>query len=246
MFGRIALAGTVIGASAAVGLAVARREWRTWGIDPLEATRALPGDDLVADANAVETRGIDLDAPPEAVWPWLVQMGYGRAGWYSYDAIDVNQSSSRVIAPDMETPAVGDIMPTHPGGGFVIKAIEPTQALVLYVDREIASRQATEHPLESASPNVRATGRFMDAASDGDFAASWSFVLEPTGSGGTRLIERARARMEAPRGAAALLRPILGFGVFVMMRRQLLGIRDRVHAMTRAAEGGAVSTPAAI
>ena len=236
MFGRIVLVGTAISASAAAGFVVARREWRTWGIDADEAARALPGDDLVADATAVETRGIDLDAPPEAVWPWLVQMGYGRAGWYSYDSIDMDQASSRVISPDIATPVVGDVMPTHPGGGFVIKAIEPGRALVLYMDREIASRQATEH-LEPASQNVRATGRFMDAAAGGDFAASWSFVLEPTGSGGTRLIERARARMETPQGATAFLRPIFGFGVFVMMRRQLLGIRERVRS-TRPFEGG--------
>src|SRR5688572_30638764 len=76
MFGRIVLVGTAISASAAAGFVVARREWRTWGIDADEAARALPGDDLVADATAVETRGIDLDAPPEAVWPWLTQMGY--------------------------------------------------------------------------------------------------------------------------------------------------------------------------
>ena len=237
MFGRIALVGTAISATAAAGFVVARREWMTWGIDPDEAGRALPGDDLVADATAVETRGIDLDAPPETVWPWLTQMGYGRAGWYSYDTIDMDRASARDVAPDVGTLALGDIMPTHPGGGFVIRAIEPAHALVLYMDREIASQQATDQPLDSASTNVRATGRFLEAASSGDFAASWSFVLEPTGAGGTRLIERARARMETPQGATAFLRPILGFGVFVMMRRQLLGIRDRVRS-TRPLEGG--------
>jgi hypothetical protein len=70
----------------------------------------------------------------------------------------------------------------------------------------------------------------MDMAS-GDFAASWAFVLEPNASGGTRLIERSRARMEAPSSAATFLRPIFGFGVFVMIRRQLLGIRDRVEVV---------------
>ena len=236
MLGRIALVGTAITASAAAGFIVARREWRTWGIDPAEADGLLPGDELVADANAIETRGIDLDAPPEAVWPWLLQMGYGRAGWYSYDAIDMDQASSTTIAPDLAAPEVGDVMPTHPGGGFVIKAIEPERALVLYLDREIAAQQAADQPLDTASPNVRATGRFMDAAT-GDFAASWSFVLEPTERGGTRLIERARARMETPVGVATVLRPLLGFGVFVMMRRQLLGIRERVHAIKRPDQG---------
>ncbi len=244
MFGRIAFVGTAISASAAVAFVVARSEWRTWGVDPEEAARTLPGDDLVAGANAVETRGIDLQAPPGDVWPWLVQMGYGRAGWYSYDAIDMDRASSRDIAEGLPALEVGDIMPTHPGGGFVVKAIEPGHALVLYLDRAIALEQAAQHPAGDATPNLKATGRFMDAAS-GEFAASWAFVLEPTESGGTRLLERARARLEAPSGATTFLRPIFGFGVFVMMRRQLLGIRERVRVAKRPFNEGPAAAPSA-
>jgi hypothetical protein len=243
MFGRIALAGTVISGAAAAGFVVARQVWRTWGVDPEEADRTLPGDDLVADANAVETRGIDLDAPPHAVWPWLAQMGYGRAGWYSYDSMDMDKASARTIEPHLETPAVGDIVPTHPGGGFVVKAVEPERSLVLYMDREIAQRQAADQAVDPSPANLKAAGRFMDSAT-GDFAASWAFILTPTHSGGTRLIERARARMEAPEGARVILRPILGFGVFVMMRKQLLGIRERVHAVREPLEDRPVRSPA--
>ena len=60
----------------------------------------LPGDDLVAEASAIETRGIEINATPKEVWPWLAQMGYGRAGWYSYDALDMNlPSPSKIDRP---------------------------------------------------------------------------------------------------------------------------------------------------
>jgi len=100
MFRKIALMGTVISASAAgIAFAVARTRLHRWGVDPIEATQLLPGDELVTEPTTSDTRGIDIAAPPEQVWPWLVQMGYKRAGWYSYDAIDMNQGSSREIVP---------------------------------------------------------------------------------------------------------------------------------------------------
>ena len=91
---RIAIAGTVIGTAAGITLSRVAQWRRTWGIDPREATKPLAGDDLVPVTSAVETRGITIDAPPEAVWPWLVQMGYGRAGWYSYDQLDMKGKSA--------------------------------------------------------------------------------------------------------------------------------------------------------
>jgi hypothetical protein len=225
-------------AGAAIGFVQARAQFRRWGIDPAEANRPLPGDDIVADAEAIDTRGIDIAAPPEQVWPWLVQMGYGRAGWYSYDGLDMNHPSADRIIPEHQELAVGDIVPTHPGGGFEVKVIQPGEALVLYADRSMVDAQAaaTKDGLETASANVRATGMYLDASMRGDFRASWAFVLEPRPEGGTRLIERFRGRMDVPAeaGAAARMAPAVAgkallFGLFVMVRRQLIGIRDRAE-----------------
>ena len=73
---RIAIAGAVIGTTAGIGIGRVVRTWRTWGIDPDEKTKVLAGDELVARPSAIETRAITVDAPPEAVWPWLTQMGF--------------------------------------------------------------------------------------------------------------------------------------------------------------------------
>jgi hypothetical protein len=229
--------GAIASAGALYGLIQGRAEFRTWGIDPEEGRRALPGDDLVPDAEAIDTRGIDIAAAPSEVWPWLVQMGYGRAGWYSYDQLDMNKPSADRIMPELQALAVGDIVPTHPGGGFEVREIDPDHALVLYADRALIDAQAAARPhgLEEASVNVQATGKYLETAMRGDFTASWAFVVEANGSGGTRLVERFRGHMEMPPESSASPRvpeiagKALLFGLFVMVRRQLQGIRDRAE-----------------
>ena len=234
MLKRLFVIGAAIAsAGAAFGFVQARTAFRTWGVDPDEATRTLPGDELVPDAEAVDTRGIDIAAAPDDVWPWLVQMGYGRAGWYSYDELDMDRPSAERIVDELQEIQVGDVFPTHPGGGFEVKIVEPGKALVLYSDRDLVNAQAAAagEGLESASGNVRAAGAYLDASMPGDFQASWSFVLESTTAGTTRLIERFRGRMEpvAGRPAPAIAGKALLFGLFVMVRRQMLGIRDRAE-----------------
>src|SRR6476620_5477913 len=113
---RIAFVGAIIGTTAGLGISRSVRTWRTWGIDPLEANKPLAGDDLVPVPSAVETRSITIEAPPAAVWPWLVQMGYGRGGWYSYDQLErrvgagefAEGGSAKRIIPELQHLAVGD------------------------------------------------------------------------------------------------------------------------------------------
>lgn len=231
------LGAAVASAGAAIGFSRARTEFRTWGIDPADATKQLPGDELVPEAEAVDTRCLDIAAPPRDVWPWLVQMGYGRGGWYSWDQLDMNMPSADRIVPELQQLAVGDVVPTHPGGGFEVRVLEPEKALVLYADRALIDAQAKAAPtgVDDASANVRATGLYLEKTMQGDFQASWAFVLEPTPAG-TRLIERFRGHM-APAPAAngevksppKLAGTMLLFGLFVMVRRQLQGIRDRAE-----------------
>jgi hypothetical protein len=230
----------VVAAGAAVVRTVVMPWWQTWGRRP-EDDGPLPGDDLVSEPTAVETRGIDIAASPDLVWPWLMQMGYGRAGWYSYDALDMNQPSADRIRTALAEIAVGDVMPTHPAGGFLVRILEEPRALVLYLDTDLVREQAeaAEANAEAAGPiNIQATGALMEAAQPADFAASWAFVLEPAGDGETRLIERFRVRFgDDDRSWLRFTMPLMGFGVFMMMRKQMLGIRDRAERA-----GGAAPT----
>jgi hypothetical protein len=234
-------AGTAAMTAAWAGIHVVRDAHAHWGVDPAESERAMPGDDLVDVPDAIDTRVIDIDAPIDAVWPWLVQMGYGRAGWYSYDLFDMDVPSALTVEQRWQSLAVGDILPTHPGGGFEVKVLEAPRSMVLYLDRAMVDAQehAAKHDpsdrpggVSAATANVRATSTYLSQTVQGDFAASWAFQLEPRGDGRSRLVERFRVRMQAPekgQGAMRLARGFLGFGVFVMTRRHMLGVKDRAE-----------------
>lgn len=232
----LATGAAAVAAAAAYSFAI-RPWWRTWGVEPDEAAGPLPGDDLVVDATVVETRGVDIAAAPDRVWPWLVQMGYDRAGWYSYDVVDMRGGSADRIVPALQELAVGDRVPTSPDTGFVVKVLDPGRALVLYSDEEqVAAQVAEAKAAKEAGGAVRETPANLKAAVAmmppmPGFAASWAFVLEPRDGGrATRLVERFRVRMPAPEGpAATALGTAFGLGVFAMTRRQLLGIRDRAE-----------------
>jgi hypothetical protein len=128
-----------------------------------EATRSLPGDELVADAKVRWNHAITIRARPAAIWPWLVQMGCRRAGWYSYDGLDnAGVKSAERIVGEFQQIQVGDIFPMRPTDDdtFVVRLVEPERALVL-----------------------------GDAAG----GMAWEFVLEPVDEDSTRVIARVRA-----------------------------------------------------
>ena len=94
----------------------------------LERRRPLPVDSLVSEPIFASTHAITIDAPPEYVWPWIAQMGAGRAGWYSWDAIDNGgRPSATSILPTFQTVVNGDVMPAIPGAtdAFIVAAVDP-------------------------------------------------------------------------------------------------------------------------
>jgi hypothetical protein len=128
----IALGGLV--ATVAVTQRVYRRYVRvwvlTWGATADEVERRLPGDELLDPADIVATRAIGIDAPPSAIWPWLVQMGPGRAGAYTYDWIEnlfgLNMHSADRIVPGWQQLAVGDVLRSKDGqSGMRVEFLEP-------------------------------------------------------------------------------------------------------------------------
>jgi hypothetical protein len=243
---RLVVAGVVAGTTAGIAVTSVQRWRRTWGIDPDEARRALPGDQVVPDPIAIETRGITIDAPPDRVWPWLMQMGFGKAGWYSYDRLDQRGSSADGIVDAWQTLAVGDIVPTHPGGGFLVEEIDPGHAIVLRSDTELIASQADAWAKRVAAERAAASGATDGSVPAGlaasgailgatpqQFTASWSFVIEPLDGGRSRLIERFRVWFGESGAAARVVMPFVGFGVFVMLQKQMVGIKTRAERLAR-------------
>ncbi len=103
---------------------------RRWGATDEEVRRSMPGDGWLRVGASSTTRAITIDRAPEDVFPWLLQIGYGRGGWYSYDWID-NDGKPSVdhIDPALRS-AVGDRIEMMPGMGPVIQMIEPDHAIV--------------------------------------------------------------------------------------------------------------------
>jgi hypothetical protein len=126
---------SIAGAFAALGavgvyLRILRPLQLRWGATDDEVQRSLPGDANVAKPSFNATRAVTISAPPEDIWPWLIQIGAGRAGWYSYDLLDnLGQPSAERIIPEFQHLAVGDLIPISPDGkaGQRVKAFEPNR-----------------------------------------------------------------------------------------------------------------------
>jgi hypothetical protein len=129
------LAGLLVGAVLAGGVLLVYR-WRVqpwqhrWGATDAEVERAMPGDDVIPGA-ATTTRAITVETGPAEVWPWLVQIGYGRAGWYSYDWIDNDgRPSADRILPELQDLDVGDQILMVPDMGPRVRDLEPERWLL--------------------------------------------------------------------------------------------------------------------
>ncbi len=110
------------------------RPWHLhWGATAEEVNRAMPGDDIIPDPGLNTTRAITIRATPEEIWPWLVQMGYGRAGWYSYDRLDNGgrPSADRIVPALQNPPKIGQRLPGGPEKAFTVMSFEPNRSLVL-------------------------------------------------------------------------------------------------------------------
>jgi hypothetical protein len=235
----LAIAGSAASLAALVGYRGVVRPWYlAWGADPADEARLLPGDELIAAPTAGDTRALTIDAPAAAIWPWLVQMGFGRAGWYSYDTLDRRSLGAERIVPDWQAITVGGTMATWPGGGFEIAQVEPDHALVLFLDDAIVARQEAEARetavggvgADPMTPGLAASAAIM-RSQPRQFRASWAFVLEPIDGDRTRLIERVRVEYPEVGAWNRVTGPLFGVGVFLIIRRQMLGIKQRAERL---------------
>jgi len=110
------------------------RPWQLrWGASDYEVAREMPCDDFIVDPTFNATRAVTIDAPPEMIWPWLLQIGHKRAGWYSYDWIDnLGKPSATRVIPELQNLKEGDLIPASPDGkiGFTVHTIVPNEYMV--------------------------------------------------------------------------------------------------------------------
>ena len=178
-----------------------RRRHLRWGATAAEVASALPGDDLCARAQFGCTRAVTIDAPPQAVWPWLVQVGCLKAGFYSNDLLDnLGIPSAREILTEFQHLEIGQ---------WVSMAPTPTEATAFKVNSFAVNRWLLWRKPDS----------------------TWVWTLTDIGSGRTRLVTRVRAFYDWKRPLGAIFGVLLmEFGDFAMMRRMLLGIKRRAES----------------
>lgn len=205
--------GWIAAGALAAGYAGWHRAGRRWGATDEELGSPMPGDHLVPDPKTGTMHGITIDAPPEEVWPWIVQMGYHRAGWYTYPWVDryvwhIDNPSADSVIDDMQTLEVGDIVPDgEPGTAFyVVTEIDPPHTLVLHSNTHVPE------PLR---------GRMW-------IDWTWAFALARTADGRTRLRLAVRATY-GPWWARLLMDGLVVPSDFVMARSMLHGVRRRAE-----------------
>jgi hypothetical protein len=195
----------ILGIGVGVYLRVIRPRQLRWGAADDEVRRTLPGDEIVARPSFNATRAVTVQAPPSMIWPWIVQIGFGRAGWYSYDLLDnFGRPSATRIIPELQHLQPGDLVPMYQGigapegVGMKVKAIEPERWMLWWDDKT--------------------------------YDTTWAWALDPVDEHRTRLITHVRMRYRWTK-PTILFSLLVEFADLVMMRRCLLGIKQRAESL---------------
>jgi hypothetical protein len=216
-----------VGAAGAFALCatVLRRRLKWLGTNRHERAATYPGDDLIPGGRRYGAMATTIGAPPERVWPWLVQMGCDRAGFYSFDRLDNGgrPSADRVLA-QWQNLREGDRIASIPDAShwFDVVLVVPERALILRASLTVPAAR-------NFDPS---NGRLPRAYSD----STWGFFLRPTADGHTRLIVTGKARGR-PHAVIATANWLFWDPAHWMMQyRQFAGLRRRAESVPASGE----------
>jgi preprotein translocase subunit YajC len=180
------------------------RPWQhRWGATDEEVLRSMPGDELVQNPSINATRAVTVNARPGDIWPWIVQIGFGKAGWYSYDIIDnLGRPSADYINPEWQNLKPGDKIFLSSWTYNTVKEMNPFKS-ILWTGGD-------------------------SAATDG----TWAWGLYPVDENHTRLITRMRGRYDWKSPWIILLLLVDTFDI-IMMRKCMLGIKKRAESAAK-------------
>jgi hypothetical protein len=168
---KILVASTLLATLLAVFFFTVYRPWQlNWGATGEEIRRAMPGDGIVWEPTFNATRAVTIKGTPEEIWPWIVQIGYRKAGFYSHDWLDNDRipSAERII-PEYQDLAVGNRIPLSKLVDAEVRALDPNRFLLLVV----GSESGTHGPW------------------------TWAWGLYEQDAGQTRLVTRLRVRLDS-------------------------------------------------
>jgi hypothetical protein len=204
----------VVGDGTAYGIA-RRQRMTTWGATAHEVAQVLPGDEIVGPAKYRTTHAVTVDAPAERVWAWLVQLGQGRGGMYSYDWLEnlvgLHMHSAESIVPELQELGAGDVVRMVPEGTeppleFVVARAEPPHLLVL------GPHGTREEALAGNMPY-----------------AAWTFVVRAAENGGSRLVVRFQSDFKPTPLGWLMNKYALEPVHFLMERKMMLTLKERAE-----------------
>lgn len=185
-----------------------------WGTTPAEVHASLPGDDLFPVYSGEATHAITILAPPQRVWPWLMQIGQDRSGFYSYNFLEnvagCDMPKVERLVSEWKPREVGETVwfatpKRFSGQGRMIAAVvEPQRSFVMVSPTDWERLQAGRKAQEGF----------------------WSFTLEPSGNGQSRLIARVRGGTPPTFVSRAVGRLFWEPMHFIMEQKMLRTIRD--------------------
>jgi hypothetical protein len=225
---------TVIGIGIAIGVAgfvhaLVILPWQLRrGATNAKIQRSLPGDDLVPSPKSGYTQAITIKAQISEVWKWLVQIGYKRAGWYTYDflhrlvgiagCVDDERRSAKRIIPELQDLGVGDVIEIAPGMGYTVVGLKPEQALILQSILDTVK-------WESVSSDDPLPEKYL--------MSSWVWFLEKIDEKTTRLIVRVRSDHNPGLLSTLSTRIPNALGRLLMQPRTLRVLKQRAEMSVR-------------
>jgi hypothetical protein len=199
--------------------------YRGWGATTAEIKKKLPGDELVPRPRMQSTRALTIQAPPTAVWPWLLQFGLKRGGWYSYDFLEamagatgfIDGHSTWRIIPELQKLKVGDKIWMHPRiMPLTVSALEPERALIFHTRVDLKTKAFFELGKKMPAQYVN---------------SNWVFFLERSGKN-TRLLVRSRLDYGPPNLINTIAWRVFTDPIsFVMERRMLLNVKKQAEML---------------
>ena len=191
-----------------------------WGLRKEELTRTFPGDEIIDQPKSQFTHAINIDAPVEAVWPWIAQIGQGRGGFYTYEALEnmtgMEIRNADIILAEFQDPKVGDLIPFSPTDAYPLVMCETGRAMAIGFCIDLNTKKI-----------INSNQKLSDNYSQ----ISWLWIVEPIDSQHSRFYSRNRVDYSSSFKNKLLFGPLIEPIVFTMDRKMCLGIKKRAEKL---------------
>ncbi|MBT8183214.1 MAG: hypothetical protein KJN76_00110 [Eudoraea sp.] len=191
-----------------------------WGMSKSDVMQTFPADDLIPGPKSSFTHGVIIQAPASDVWPWIAQIGQGRGGFYSYEALEnlsgLNIYNSDRVLPQYQNPKVGDTIPFGPKDAYPIVYCDPGKGMAIENQYDFDTKKTFDPEISSPANYLQLT---------------WLWYVEPLDNKTSRFISRNRVTYSSSTKTNIMFKVLMEPVVFAMDRKMCLGIKKRAERL---------------